>query len=83
MRARFGENDVALASGDASVRVLDLAGTAARIESQGREETVHFALEGNVVHLARGRRELSPENTLLAPRASAPGKSATAGSRRR
>jgi geranyl-CoA carboxylase alpha subunit len=67
MRARFGETDVALASGDRSVRVLAVEGHSARVESQGREETVHFALEGNVLHLARGAASYRLENTLLAP----------------
>jgi geranyl-CoA carboxylase alpha subunit len=37
------------------------------VETEGREETVHFALEGNVVHLARGGESYRLENTLLAP----------------
>ena len=67
MRARFGKTDVALASGHASVRVLDVCGHAARIEAGGREEVVHFSLEENVVHLARAGASYRLENTLLAP----------------
>jgi geranyl-CoA carboxylase alpha subunit len=67
MRARFGKADVALATDDVSVRVLDVAGHAARIEAGGREEIVHFALDGNVLHLARAGASYSLENTLLAP----------------
>jgi geranyl-CoA carboxylase alpha subunit len=66
MRARFGETEVALASGGASVRVLDAAGHAARVETQAGEETVHFAIEGNVVHLARTGASYRLENTVLA-----------------
>jgi geranyl-CoA carboxylase alpha subunit len=66
MRARFGETEVALASGGASVRVLEIAGHAARVETQGREETLHFAIEGNVVHLARTGASYRLENTVLA-----------------
>ena len=67
MRARFGETEVALASGDASVRICAVDGEAARVEMDGREETVHFAIEGSVVHLARGGASYRLENTLLAP----------------
>jgi len=67
MRARFGQNEIALASGDASVRVRAIDGDAARVETEGREETVHYALEGNVVYLARGGASYRLENTLLAP----------------
>ena len=67
MRARFVNTDVALASGDVSLRVLDVAGHAARIEADGREEVVHFALDGNVLHLARAGASYRLENTLLAP----------------
>ena len=67
MRARFGKTDVALASGDASVRVLDVSAHAARIEADGREETVHFSLDGNVLCLARAGASYRLENTLLAP----------------
>jgi geranyl-CoA carboxylase alpha subunit len=67
MRARFGETEIALASGAASVRVLEIASHAARIEIEGREQTVHFALEGNTVHLARAGASYRLENTLLAP----------------
>ena len=67
IRARFGKADVALASGDASIRVLEIAGNAARIEAGGREEVVHFALDGNVLHLARAGASYRLENTLLAP----------------
>jgi geranyl-CoA carboxylase alpha subunit len=67
MRARFGETDIALASGDASIRVLEIAGHTARVETEGREETVSFALDGNVVHLARAGASHRLENTSLAP----------------
>jgi geranyl-CoA carboxylase alpha subunit len=67
MRARFGETDVTLASGDASIRVLEVAGHAARMEIDGREETVAFALDGSVIHLARAGASYRFENTLLAP----------------
>ena len=67
MRARFGETEIALASGDASVRIRAIDGDAARVETQGREETVHFALEGDLVYLARGGASYRLENTLLAP----------------
>jgi geranyl-CoA carboxylase alpha subunit len=67
MRARFGKTDVALASSDVSVRVLDVAGHAARIEAGGREEVVQFALDGRILHLARAGASYRLENTLLAP----------------
>ncbi|MGH8675714.1 MAG: biotin/lipoyl-containing protein, partial [Burkholderiales bacterium] len=73
MRARFGKADVALASGDASVRVLDVSGHSARVEMEGHEETVHFALCGNVLHLARAGASHRLENTLLAAPAKRPG----------
>jgi geranyl-CoA carboxylase alpha subunit len=66
MRACFGKTDVTLASGDASIRVLDVCGHAARIEAGGREEIVHFALEETVVHLARAGASYRLENTILA-----------------
>ena len=66
LRARFGETEVALASGD-GVRVLETNGNTARVETDGREETVHFALDGNTVHLARAGASYQLENALLAP----------------
>jgi len=67
LRARFGQAEVALACGDAAVRVLAVASHAARIESEGIDEAVHFAIEGNVLHLARGGASFCLENTLLSP----------------
>ena len=67
MRARFGEADIALASGDDSVRILEVSGHSARLEVQGREETVHFAVDASVVHLARAGATFSLENSVLAP----------------
>ena len=67
LRARFGESEVALPSGDGSVRILETDGNTARIETDGREETVHFAIDGTTVHLARAGASYQFENTLLAP----------------
>jgi len=67
LRARFGANDVALASGDAAVRVLGIAASAARIQTCRGEETVPFAIDGSVVHLARAGHSHALENSLLAP----------------
>ena len=67
MRARFGATEVVLASGDTSVRIHAIDQEVARVETEGREETVHFAIEGNVVHLARGGASYRLENTLLTP----------------
>jgi len=67
LRARFAEIDVALACGDARIRVLGVEGSTARLQTARGEETVHFALDGNVLHLARSGASHSLENTLLAP----------------
>jgi geranyl-CoA carboxylase alpha subunit len=79
MRARFGARDVALTyslgaysaqQGGASValRFVALEPQRARVEiDRGHEESIAYAIEGEIVHLARGGRSWRLENVLHAP----------------
>ncbi|HVC12230.1 MAG TPA: biotin carboxylase N-terminal domain-containing protein [Burkholderiales bacterium] len=79
MRARFGERDVALTysqgayaaridGASVALRFVTLERQRARVELDGgREESVAYALEGEVVHLARTGRSWRLENVLHAP----------------
>jgi geranyl-CoA carboxylase alpha subunit len=80
MLARFGDTDVALRheSGayrastggvDVALRIVSLDAPHARVELDGIEETVTFALDGDTIHLARAGASHSLANTVHAPSA--------------